>query len=353
MGAVVLAFLTALALSLVATPACEWLARRLGILDQPAERKLHRTPTPLLGGVAVYVSFAVATLAFARPVVDFHVQLLLLGAAAFAWIGVLDDVHSLLSVIRLAVEGLVVSLIVWAGDLRAGLPWPYLGHLLAVVWVVGVANAVNCLDCADGTAAGAAAMSSLALAAFAALWGRWAVAAAAAALCGASLGFLRYNFPPARIFLGDSGSLVLGFLLGALAAATATSLRSAQEVVALGVILALPVLDFLLVHWRRYRGGIRSLLALMASTGKDHLPHRLLAAGFSPTGVALRVSGASAFLGVAGLSWALGGPPALVLLGSLTASLAAALLVWPRAGAPRSSAKNLLRTMGTGDAGGN
>lgn len=324
MAEVALAFLSALALALVATPVCEQLARRLGVVDPPSPRKLHRTPTPLLGGVAVYASFAAATLAFSRPVNDLHVQLLLGGAAAFAFIGVLDDVRSL-SVARLLAEAVVVAFIVWLGDFRAGLPWPYLGHLLAVGWIVGVANAFNCLDCADGTASGAAAAGSLALAVFAGSQGRWAVAAAAAALCGASLGFLRYNFPPARIFLGDSGSLSLGFLLSALAAALATSLRSPYQLLALAVILALPVWDFLLVHWRRYRRGTRGLVELMASTGKDHLPHRLLASGCSPRGAAVRVSVASAWLAAAGLTLAVGGPPLLLLAGSLAAFGALAL----------------------------
>ncbi len=323
MAAVGLAFLAALVLALLTTPLCERVARKLGVVDLPAPRKLHRQSTPLLGGVAVYFSFAAATLAFSRPVNDLHVVLLLWGAAAFALIGILDDVRPL-SVARLAAEAAVVGLIAWLGDFRVGLPWPYLGHLLAVGWIVGVANAFNCLDCADGTASGAAAVSSMALAVFAALVGRWAVAAAAAALCGACLGFLRYNFPPARIFLGDSGSLVLGFLLSALAAALATSLRSPLEVLALGVILALPVGDFLLVHWRRYRSGTRNLLVLMASTGKDHLPHRLLARGISPAGTVLRVAAASSFLAGGGLSLALGDPwlSGLPTAGALAAAVA-------------------------------
>jgi len=329
MAAVAAAFLFALALALALTPACGWLARRLGILDMPAPRKLHRLPVPLLGGVAVYFSFAAATLAFARPVNDLHTVLLLAGAAAFGLIGVLDDLLSL-SVARLAAEAAVVAGIVWLGDFRAGLPWPYLGHLLAVGWIVGVANAFNCLDCADGTASGAATVGGLALAAVAALLERWAVATAAAAVAGASLGFLRYNFPPARIFLGDSGSLVLGFLLSALTAALATSARSPWELLALALVLALPVYDFLLVHWRRYRAGVRNLLDIMASTGKDHLPHRLLAAGLSPRAAALRVYCASALLGVAAFSAVVWGPAALLSGAAVAgAGLAAVLRASP------------------------
>ncbi len=325
MAPVVPAFFLALLLAVVATPFCEWLAWRLGVLDLPSPRKLHQRPTPLLGGVGVYLSFAVATLAFARPVNDLHTVLLLGAAAAFALIGVVDDLRSL-SVAKLAVEAAVVVVIVWLGDFRAGLPWPYLGHLLAVGWIVGVANAFNCLDCADGTASGAAAVSAAVLALFAALSERWAVAVAAAGLAGAALGFLRYNFPPARIFLGDSGSLVVGFLLGALAAALATSLRTPWQLVGLLMVLGLPVFDFLLVHWRRYRAGVRNPVSIMASTGKDHLPHRLLAAGCSPRSVALRVYSACALLGAGGLSVLLWGPGALAVVGPLVAGGSFAVL---------------------------
>jgi UDP-GlcNAc:undecaprenyl-phosphate GlcNAc-1-phosphate transferase len=312
------AFLLALVLALLTTPLAAWAARRLGILDLPSDRKIHRSPTPLLGGVGVYLSFAVSTLAFARPVNDLHVVLLLAGAAAFALIGIVDDVRSV-GAVKLVVEAAVVVAIVWLGDFRVRLPWPYAGHLLAIGWIVGVANALNCLDCADGTASGAAATSALALALFAAIVQRWAVAVTAAALAGACLGFLRYNFPPARIFLGDSGSLMLGFLLGALAASLAITLTSPWQVTALGVILALPVYDFLLVHWRRYRRGIRNPVQIMVSTGKDHLPHRLLAAGASARGTALRIAGASALLGAGGLSLALWGPAALLSAVALSA----------------------------------
>lgn len=325
MAPVASAFLLAMGLALATTPLAAWAARKLGVLDFPAPRKLHRSPMPLLGGVAVYLSFAVGTLAFARPVNDLHIVLLLAGAAAFALIGIVDDVRSV-GAIKLAVEAVVVVAIVGLGDFRVGLPWPYAGHLLAAGWIVGVANAQNCLDCADGTAAGAAATSALALALFAAVVQRWAVATTAAALAGACLGFLRYNFPPARIFLGDSGSLMLGFLLGALAAALAISLTSPWQVAALGVTLALPVYDFLLVHWRRYRSGIRNPVQIMVSTGRDHLPHRLLAAGLSARGAALRIYGASALLGAAGLSLALWGPIALLSAAALGAAGAVVVL---------------------------
>jgi UDP-GlcNAc:undecaprenyl-phosphate GlcNAc-1-phosphate transferase len=320
MAAAVAGFGVALALALVLTPACGHLARVLGVVDRPAPRKLHTVPTPLLGGVAVLVAAAVPILLFARPAVREHVVLLLAGAAAFAVIGFIDDIRDV-GAGKLAVEAAVVVAIVWAGRFRIPLPWPYAGEALAALWIVGVANAFNCLDSSDGMAAGTAAVAGLALAGLAALTGRPAVTVAAASVAGAAVGFLRYNFPPARIFLGDAGSLMLGFLLAGTAAVLSGRLDGRLLAAALAV--AIPVWDFLLVHWRRYRRGHRNLVALLTSTGKDHLPHRLLAAGMGPQEAVLRVYSGSAALGAAGLAVAVGGPwPALLAAGVLAAGTA-------------------------------
>ncbi len=279
------------------------------MLDLPDPRKLHTHPTPLLGGVAVCLAFAGTTLVFLGPVIGAETALLLVaGAMAFSVIGLCDDLRNV-GAWKLAAEATVVVAIVWLGGFRVILPWPYLGDILAILWIVGVANAVNCLDSADGVAAGTAVIGALALTLLAVLNQRWGIAIGTAAVAGAALGFLRYNFPPARIFLGDAGSLTLGFLLAAFGAALALPTpASAGEVVAPALVGALPCYDFLLVHIRRYRHGVRSPLRLMTSTGKDHLPHRLLDAGLSPRQVALWIYGVSALLGVGAFVLILWGP---------------------------------------------
>jgi UDP-GlcNAc:undecaprenyl-phosphate GlcNAc-1-phosphate transferase len=279
---------------------------------------VHGRPTPLLGGIAVYLAFAITILVFLRPTLGEQTTLLLGGAAVFALIGLIDDLRNA-GAWKLAVESAVVVAIVWLGGFRVALPWPFSGEILAVLWIVGVANAVNCLDCTDGVTAGSAAIGGLALTLVAVLAHRWAVAAAAVALAGAALGFLRYNFPPARIFLGDAGSLMVGFLLAGLSATMAIPKSSPAELVAPMLILAIPTCDFLLVHLLRYRKGLTNPLEIVTSTGKDHLPHRLLGAGLSDRQVAWWVYGATVLLGLSAV--------VLVLWGPLTAAIVLASLV--------------------------
>lgn len=303
----ILAFLCALALSLLLTPVCGRLALGWGVLDLPAPRKVHGQPTPLLGGVAVYLAFAVTALVFLRPVIREQMLLLLAGAAAFAVIGLVDDLRNA-GAWKLGVEGAVVVAIVWLGGFRVVFPWPYLGEILAILWIVGVANAVNCLDCTDGVAAGSVVIGALALTLLAVLAHRWGVAVATGAVAGAALGFLRYNFPPARIFLGDAGSLMLGFLLAALSATIVIPRTALAELIAPVLVLGIPTCDFLLVHLKRYHNGVKDPVGIMTSTGKDHLPHRLLDMGLSHRQVALWIYGGSALLGVSAIVLVLWGP---------------------------------------------
>ncbi|HTD46535.1 MAG TPA: MraY family glycosyltransferase [bacterium] len=313
-----LAFLSALALSLVLTPLCERLARRWGVLDLPSSRKVHTQPTPRLGGIAVFLAFAVTALLFLRPVIRDQMTLLLAGAVAFFLIGLVDDLRNA-GPWKLAVEGGVVASIVLLGGFRVNLPWPHLGEILAILWIVGVANAMNCIDCTDGVAGGTATIGALALVPIALVAGRLGVAVGAASVAGAALGFLRYNYPPARIFLGDAGSLMVGFLLAALSATLAAPGASLARSVAPVLILGLPVCDFLFVHWKRYQNGVRNPIELLRYTGKDHLPHRLQQAGLSFRQIAWWVYSGAALLGLSAV--------VLVLWGPLTAAIVAAPLV--------------------------
>jgi UDP-GlcNAc:undecaprenyl-phosphate/decaprenyl-phosphate GlcNAc-1-phosphate transferase len=282
-------------------------ASRWGVLDLPAPRKVHASPTPLLGGVAVYFAFVVSTVLFLKPVIPTQMILLLAGAAAFGLIGLMDDLQGL-GASKLVVEAAVVTAIVWLGGFRVSLPWPGLGEVLAILWILGVSNAVNCLDCSDGVAGGITVIGALAVAALALVAGREGVAIAAASIAGAALGFLKYNFPPARIFLGDAGSLMLGFILSALSAAIVAP-RVSMAWIAPLLVFSVPVFDFLLVHARRYRKGI-PFLQMVTSNGKDHLPHRLLDTGLSASEAAVRIYRTSVLVAASAVALVLWGAPA-------------------------------------------
>ena len=214
--------LGSLLLSLVLTPVALRVALRLNVLDHPGPAKAHGEAVPYLGGAAIVVSFAAVVLmaTVLRPPPSGLPQLAgFLGfGVALALVGLADDIRGGLSPwLRLALEA-AVGVAIWSmGDVThlAGVPRP-LDAVITVAWVVGVTNAFNLLDNMDGLSAGVAAVAALAIFGIAALQHRYLVAALAVALAGCAAGFLRANFHPAKIYMGDAGSLFLGFVLAVL-----------------------------------------------------------------------------------------------------------------------------------------
>ena len=209
----------------------------------------------------------------------------------------------------MAVES-IAACDLWLAGIRGGVfgePWADL--LLTIVWVVAVTNAMNLLDNTDGVASGVAAVSALGLFAIAAIQGDFLIAALAVTVAGGCLGFLRYNFPPARIFLGDGGSLLLGFLLAAIGleldlVGPSGVVRATIAVLALGV----PIFDLVLVVTARLLAGRPVHVG-----GTDHAAHRLAARGFSPRAVALSLMFAQIVCSV--LALAMFRAPLIVVLG--------------------------------------
>jgi UDP-GlcNAc:undecaprenyl-phosphate GlcNAc-1-phosphate transferase len=275
------AFLIPLATTLVLTPAAAGLARRLGVLDRPGARKAHVEATPYLGGLAVALGLLVA--GFVIGSTEQQIAVIAGCAVVVFGLGLLDDLRGLAPVVRVGVEA-ALAVVLWLAEVRAG----FFGNraldlVLTVVWVVVITNAVNLSDNMDGLASGITAIAAFAYFAIAAPQGDYLVAAFAIALAGASLGFLRHNFPPARIFLGDAGSLLLGFLLATLG--LLIDLDVSRDLLRIGVqvlILGVPVLDTALVVVMRRRAG-----RPITQGGTDHASHRLVALGLSGREVAL------------------------------------------------------------------
>ncbi len=274
----VLIALSALIVAAGATPLAQRLAGRLGWVDRPAARKMHRVPMPLLGGAAIYVAFVIALVAFGDRFYVRQVVGIFVGASLVSLAGLWDDRWRLSPGLKLVIQIVAALLLIATGVQVHLFRNPWLDVPITLFWIVGITNALNLLDNMDGLAGGIAAIAAGHFTLLAAMSGQYLVGALAAALLGACLGFLLYNFNPARIFMGDSGSLFLGFLLAALG----IKLRFPANVVMVTwmvplLVLAVPIFDTTLVIVSRLRRGLNPL----TSPGKDHTSHRLVRLGLT------------------------------------------------------------------------
>jgi UDP-GlcNAc:undecaprenyl-phosphate GlcNAc-1-phosphate transferase len=305
------------------------LALRIGMVDLPNPRKVHRTPMPLLGGLAIYAGFVLAILFSTSSQVRSQMVGILAGATLLAVIGFLDDRGWLHHQVKLFVGMPLAALLLLASGIRAGVVSYWLhspaGHLLdaalTIFWVVGITAAFSILDHMDGLCAGIAAIAAAFFALLAIQSGQVLVSTLAAAVLGAALGFLRWNFRPAKIFMGDGGALFLGFLMAALGLklrlTTVTPLASWLVPV---LILGVPIFDTTLITISRVRRG----LLPFASPGKDHTAHRLANLGLGHRGAVLTLYGAGLAFGL--LAWLLVRLPETAVL-SLAGAIAFAMLL--------------------------
>ena len=290
-GAVLLqsfgAFVVAAIVSLVLTPLAIRAALQLGVLDRPGQHKSHVSPTPYLGGVAIVlaVTLAIAAAAILRPDAAALGQLLgLLGiAVAIAIVGLLDDLRGLPVALRFSIQ-LAAALGLWQLDIRmdvTGIAW--LDLILTIGWTVGITNAMNLLDNMDALSASTATVAAVWFGILALVNGQVLVAALAFAVAGGAAGFLRDNRPPARVYMGDAGSLFLGLMLSALGMLLEFELRAIVSLAIPVLVLTVPVLDTALVVAARIRHGISPFQG-----GRDHTSHRLVRVGLPvPTAVGI------------------------------------------------------------------
>ena len=274
----ILVFIGALAIAFVATPIARRIAPRVGVMDHPSPRKVHAQPTPLLGGVVI-VAASLLALLLLRDRFEFQqLATMLLGAALMALIGFYDDRWGLRPIWKLSGQIVAATILILSGVKISALPQEWMNIIVTLVWVVGITNSLNLLDNMDGLSSGVAAVCASFFVVMAAMSGQIYVGALAAALLGATLGFLAYNFSPASIFMGDTGSLFLGFML----AAIGIKLRFPANVPFVTwmvpiIVMGVPIFDTTLVFISRLRRGKNPL----TTPGKDHLSHRLVARGFT------------------------------------------------------------------------
>ena len=304
------AFLIALFVALIATPAVIVLAAKTGAMDAPDARKVHKGPMPRIGGLAIYCGFMAAILAmlnFAELTQEVAngVIGLLLGGTLIVIIGLIDDYKNLPAKVKLLGQILAACVVVYF-DVRIDVitdpfgDYLYLEYLAApatVFWIVGLTNTVNLIDGLDGLAAGVSTIASITIMLVALQEDVMIVALFTAALAGAALGFLRYNFNPAKIFMGDTGSMFLGFILAGISVIGAVKCTATIALIVPILALGLPIMDTTFAIIRRYRGGVP-----IFKPDKGHLHHRLLDLGFSQRQAVLLMYVISALLGLSAVA---------------------------------------------------
>lgn len=285
------------------TPAVRRLAWRWGAVDRPGFRRVHTKPTPRMGGLAIFIAITLA-LCIARGGSEATVGIIT-GSVVIVLLGIYDDIRGVPAKIKLAFQVLAACIPVAYGFYFSWVVNPFggafyvdgLGAVFAILWIVGMINTINLSDGLDGLAAGITMIAATTFFFLALSYGHFGVAILSVALVGSTLGFLQYNFNPAVIFMGDTGSMYLGYMLGVLVLESMAQRASMTEFLIPLMILGLPILDLLFAIVRRKMNGQPIMTA-----DRAHIHHRILDKGYTPKQTVLLLYGLSAGLGMLALS---------------------------------------------------
>ena len=281
-------------------------ATKLKVFDHPNERKIHKKPIPLLGGLAIYVSFVITI--FLNFSFSIELKGVIIGGTIILLLGLIDDIKHLSAKWKLLGQVVASSTLILFGVKLSFLPstwWGIGGEvLLTIIWIVGITNAVNFFDGMDGLATGLTAICSLSFFIVALITGQQYLGFLTIALAGSCLGFLKFNFRPASIFLGDAGSTFLGFTLAGIAIMGGWAENNPKVALSLPIlILSVFIFDMIYITIARvFKGVVRSFKEWIEYTGKDHLHHRLVTLGFNETQTVLLIYLIAACLGMGGIN---------------------------------------------------
>ena len=302
---IVLAVIVALALSLAATPIVKRFAHRVGAIDVPKDsRRIHKSPIPRLGGLAIFIGFLLSVIFFAEITVQ--IRGILIGSVIIVILGVIDDIFSLRAYIKLIVQILAALVAVGHGLVIETFSNPFvfsenellfLGFLaipITVLWIVGITNSVNLIDGLDGLAVGVSTISSIVMLVIALIVSDMNVAIIMAALAGACIGFLPYNFNPAKIFMGDTGALLLGYVLATVSIIGLFKFYAVVSFAAPFLVFALPLVDTTFAFMRRLLKGKNPM-----SPDRGHFHHRLIDMGLTQKQAVAILYTVSGLLGLA------------------------------------------------------
>ena len=334
---VMTALLLALIVSFLATPLVRRLAFKIGAVDVPRDnRRMHDHPIPRLGGLAIFLGFLVSVLAYAE--IDLQMQGILIGATIIAVLGIADDIRSLPAKFKFVVQILAALCAVLHGvsievinnpNIFSDNPYWVLGWWsipISVIWIVAITNAVNLIDGLDGLADGISTIGALTMLILALVLGEHEISLVCGALVGACVGFLPYNLNPARIFMGDTGSTFLGFILACVSIQGLFKYYAVISFLVPFLILGLPIFDTASAIIRRLLKGQSPMVA-----DRSHIHHKLIDMGLNQKQA---VSTLYIISGVLGLSAVLlatsgGAKTALFILALVICAVVAVRAIWP------------------------
>ena len=337
-GVVAAALVVALVVALVSTPVVKNLAIRVKAVDVPKDgRRIHDHPIPRMGGLAIFLGFLLSVLLFLE--LTPQMRGMLLGAVIIVVLGIFDDIYSLPAMFKFVVQivaalvavlsGNVIEAVsnpnVFSSDLYWELGW--LSIPVTVIWIVAITNAVNLIDGLDGLACGVSTISSMTLLVIAMSVGEVPIALMVAALCGGCLGFLPYNLNPAKIFMGDTGSTFLGFVLAVISVQGLFKLYTIISFVVPFLMLGLPIFDTCFAFIRRIAHGQSPMHA-----DRSHIHHRLIDMGLNQKQAVATLYVISAILGLSAVVLTTSGEGRAMLLFLVLCIVAvvAARVVFPK-----------------------
>ena len=319
-GTSLAALMVAAVVALITTPIVRTLAFKVGAVDVPKDaRRMHKHPIPRMGGLAIFFGFILSTLVF-MPLTE-QLRGMLLGAVLIVILGIFDDIYALPAKPKFLVQIVAATIAAMSGNcveflsnpnIFSSEPYWELGWFsipFSVLWIVGITNAVNLIDGLDGLACGVSAIASLTMFAVALLVAESNVAVLLAALMGACLGFLPYNMNPAKVFMGDTGALLLGYLLATLSVVGMFKFYAIVTFIVPVLALALPLLDTLFAIVRRVLRGQSPF-----TPDRGHLHHRLVDLGLNHKQAVALMYAISALLGLCAVVVVSTGPVRIFLL---------------------------------------
>ena len=298
--------------SILLTPLVKRLAFRIGAVDAPNYRKVHARIMPRLGGLAIFLAFLIG-IAILYPFLinvlpwntsEYSLLAIILGACIIVATGVIDDMREISAKAKMLGQLAAALIVIFVGGIQIDeVNLPFVGELdfgllsipLTILWIIGITNAINLIDGLDGLAAGVSTIALITLAVMAFIMGNMFVLAIAAILAAASIGFLFYNFHPAKIFMGDTGALFLGFMISVLALLGFKNITFVALIIPI-IILGVPISDTFFAIVRRVR-----MKKKWSDPDKSHLHHRLLDMGFTHRQTVLIIYGIAVMFGLAAI----------------------------------------------------